>query len=120
MSYFELSLSRCNQVLAEVDLFLADSTDFPVGLEPDVAAVRLRIATLLKEVDRLRGLVLVQGLNHSSILDQSYGRKKPAARFRLSRCRLRLVYKRIEGRRNWRVSQSAVAQKPRLRTPFLP
>jgi len=59
MTDIEPCLSGCDQALAEADLLIACLVDFPVSLEPELAATRQRIAALRHEVERLRGMTTV-------------------------------------------------------------
>ena len=49
-------LAGCDHALAEADRLIASLAGFPVSLEPELAATRIRIAVLRREVERLRGM----------------------------------------------------------------
>ncbi len=51
-------LHDCDSALAEAEKLLAMLTDQYQSLDPEIAAVRGRIARLRREVDRLRGLAV--------------------------------------------------------------
>lgn len=51
-------LNACDIALTEADNLLAMLADQPESFDPDIAAVRGRVARLRREVDRLRGLAV--------------------------------------------------------------
>ena len=59
MTDIQPCLTGCDQALAEADRLIACLADFPASLEPELTATRQRIAVLLREVDRLRGMATV-------------------------------------------------------------
>jgi len=56
MTDLDPCLLGCDSALAEADLLIAMLSDGPGSLEPELSAVRLRIAALRHEIERLRGL----------------------------------------------------------------
>ena len=56
MTGLDPCLIGCDSALAEADLLLVMLGNSPAALDPELAAVRLRIARLRREVDRLRGM----------------------------------------------------------------
>lgn len=56
MTDLQPCLSGCNQALAEAELFIASLEYGPARLEVELSGIRDRIATLRREVERLRGM----------------------------------------------------------------
>ena len=56
MTDLDPCLLGCDNALAEADSLLVMLANSSVSLDPELAAVRLRIARLRREVDRLRGM----------------------------------------------------------------
>ena len=56
MTDLDPCLAGCDKALAEAELLIACLVDFPASIEPELSATRQRIATLRREVDRLRGM----------------------------------------------------------------
>ena len=49
-------LAGCDHALAEAERLIASLSGFPASLAPELAATRVRIAVLRREVERLRGM----------------------------------------------------------------
>ena len=56
MTDLDPCLLGCDNALAEADLLIAMLSDCPDSLAAELSAVRLRIAALRHEVERLRGM----------------------------------------------------------------
>lgn len=56
MSSLDPCLLGCDLALAEADQLIRLASDCAGSLDPEIAAVRLRIAALRHEVERLRGM----------------------------------------------------------------
>lgn len=56
MTDLDPCLLGCDSALAEAEMLIAILDRGPRSLDPEVAAVRLRIARLRREVERLRGM----------------------------------------------------------------
>jgi hypothetical protein len=56
MTDLQPCLSGCDQALAEADLLIASLAYGPARLEVELSGIRDRIATLRREVERLRGM----------------------------------------------------------------
>lgn len=56
MTNFDPCLAGCDHALAEAERLIASMAGFPVSLEPELTATRMRIAALRREVERLRGM----------------------------------------------------------------
>lgn len=59
MTDLDPCLHGCDAALAEADLLIAMLTDDRATLDPELVAVRTRIASLRREIDRLRGMTPV-------------------------------------------------------------
>ena len=59
MTDLDPCLLGCDAALAEADLLVAMLSDGADSLDPELSAVRMRIALLRREVDRLRGMATV-------------------------------------------------------------
>ena len=59
MTDLEPCLLGCDTALAEADLLVAMLSDGADSLDPELSTVRMRIALLRREVDRLRGMATV-------------------------------------------------------------
>lgn len=59
MTDLDPCLLGCDSALAEADVLIAMLAASPDSLEPELAAVRVQIARLRREVDRLRGMPTV-------------------------------------------------------------
>ncbi|MEO5578648.1 MAG: hypothetical protein ABIR25_06320 [Sphingomicrobium sp.] len=59
MTDLDPCLLGCDAALAEADLLIAMLSDGSGSIEPELSAVRMRIALLRREVDRLRGMTTV-------------------------------------------------------------
>ena len=60
MTELQPCLTGCDQALAEAELLIASLANFPVSMEPELAATKARIAALRHEVERLRGMATVR------------------------------------------------------------
>lgn len=56
MTDLQPCLSGCDQALAEAELLIASLEYGPARLEAELSGIRDRIATLRREVERLRGM----------------------------------------------------------------
>ena len=52
-------LIGCDHALAEADKLIQSLVDCPASLDPELAAVRMRIGALRHEVERLRGMPIM-------------------------------------------------------------
>ena len=59
MTDLDPCLLGCEVALAKADLLIAMLSDSSDSLDPELSAVRMRIALLRREVDRLRGMATV-------------------------------------------------------------
>lgn len=59
MTDLDPCLLGCDTALAEADLLISMLSDGADSLDPELSAVRARIALLRREVDRLRGMAIV-------------------------------------------------------------